>query len=283
MRGCDKFCAYCVVPYTRGRERSRNLESIIAEVHRLASEGVRELTLLGQNVNSYNDEGRDFSDLLAAVADAEPGMRIRFTTSHPQDMSDTLIDTIASRRNLCNTIQLPVQSGSNRILAAMKRDYTREHYRGLVEKIRAAMPDATITTDFIAGFPGETEEDHEDTLALMREVRFDSAFMFKYSPRENTRAWDFGDDVPDDVKTRRLNDIIVLQHRIALERNRAMIGTEEEILLEGPSRRSDADWVGRTDGNKPVIVPFDGFTAGQLLRVRITDASSATLFGELPA
>jgi tRNA-2-methylthio-N6-dimethylallyladenosine synthase len=279
MRGCNNFCAYCVVPYTRGRERSRDLKSIVAEAGKLSAGGYRELTLLGQNVNSYNDNGSDFADLLSAVAAVDRSMRVRFTTSHPRDMSMKLIETIAAHENLCESIQLPVQSGSNRVLNAMNRGYSREQYLERVGSIRSVMPNASLTTDLIAGFPGETDEDHEQTLDLMRQVRFDGAFMFKYSPRENTKAWDLGDDIPDDLKTRRLNDIIELQHRISRERNRAMIGARETILLEGPSKRNPDEWMGRTGGNKPVIVADNGYIAGQYIDVEITGATSATLFG----
>jgi tRNA-2-methylthio-N6-dimethylallyladenosine synthase len=279
MRGCNNFCAYCVVPYTRGRERSRDLKSIVAEAGKLSAGGYRELTLLGQNVNSYNDNGSDFADLLSAVAAVDRSMRVRFTTSHPRDMSMKLIETIAAHENLCESIQLPVQSGSNRVLNAMNRGYSREQYLERVGSIRSVMPNASLTTDLIAGFPGETDEDHEQTLDLMRQVRFDGAFMFKYSPRENTKAWDLGDDIPDDLRTRRLNDIIELQHRISRERNRAMIGARETILLEGPSKRNPDEWMGRTGGNKPVIVADNGYIAGQYIDVEITGATSATLFG----
>ncbi len=279
MRGCDKFCTFCVVPFTRGRERSRTLEGVVHETETLVSRGFREVTLLGQNVNSYNDEGRDFADLLAAVAVVDPTLRVRFTTSHPQDMSDKLIDTIAGTDNLCAFIHLPLQSGSDRILELMNRTYSREHYMGRIARIRSAMPDAAISTDIIAGFPTETEDDHRATLEAMEAVRYDSAFTFKYSPRENTKAWKMGDDVPDDVKGRRLQEIIDLQRRHSYERNREMIGREEVILIEGPSKRSDREWMGRTDTNKSVILPRDGYEAGDLVRVRITSATSATLFG----
>lgn len=279
MRGCDKFCTFCVVPFTRGRERSRSLAGVVREAETLVARGFREVTLLGQNVNSYNDEGRDFADLLAAVAAVDPALRVRFTTSHPQDMSDKLIDTIAGTANLCAFIHLPVQSGSDRVLELMNRTYTRAHYMERIARIRAVMPDAAISTDIIAGFPTEKEDDHRATLEVMDEVRYDSAFTFKYSPRENTKAFRMGDDVPDDVKGRRLQEIIDLQRRHSYERNRALIGREEVILIEGPSKRSDREWMGRTDTNKSVILPRDGYEAGDLVRVRITSATSATLFG----
>ncbi len=280
MRGCDKFCTFCVVPFTRGRERSRSLDGVVREVAELAAKGFREVTLLGQNVNSYLDEGSDFADLLVAVAAIDPALRVRFTTSHPQDMSDKLIQAIADHANICSYIHLPFQSGSTRILELMNRTYTREHYLSLVGRIRQRIPGAALSTDVIAGFPTETEEDHRETLSLMEAVRFDGAYMFKYSPRENTKAWKMGDDVPDDVKGRRLEEIIELQRRISLELNRAAVGRTETILLEGPSKRSELEWIGRTDTNKSVIVTKGDFAVGDYIDARITSATSATLFGE---
>jgi len=278
MRGCDKFCTFCVVPFTRGRERSRSLDGVVGEVRDLVARGFREVTLLGQNVNSYLDEGRDFADLLVAVAAIDPALRVRFTTSHPQDMSDRLIAAIAQHENICNYIHLPFQSGSDPVLEAMNRTYTREHYLSLVRKIRASIPHIALSTDIIAGFPGETEEDHQLTLSLLEEVRFDGAYMFKYSPREKTRAWKMGDTVPDDVKGRRLEEIIDLQRRISYDINREQVGRVETILLEGPSKRSDQEWMGRTGTNKTVIVPRSDYQAGDTVQVRITSATSATLF-----
>ena len=281
MRGCDKFCTFCVVPFTRGRERSRTLSGVVGEVQDLASRGFREVTLLGQNVNSYRDGDADFADLLRAVAAVDPMLRVRFTTSHPQDMSGKLISAIAETENICSYIHLPFQSGSNRILELMNRTYTREHYIGLVRRIKEEIPVVAMSTDIIAGFPTETEDDHRETLELIREVRFDGAYTFKYSPRENTHAWKMGDDVPDDVKGRRLEEIISLQRAISLEMNRDMMGRTERILIEGPSKRSDAEWMGRTDGNKTMIVPKGNFAVGEYLDVRITGSTSATLFGEV--
>jgi tRNA-2-methylthio-N6-dimethylallyladenosine synthase len=279
MRGCDKFCTFCVVPFTRGRERSRSLDGVVGEVRDLVAKGFCEVTLLGQNVNSYMDDERDFADLLRAVADIDPGLRVRFTTSHPQDMSDRLIAAIAERDNICNYIHLPFQSGSDTVLEAMNRTYTRAHYLDLVRKIRAAIPDVALSTDVIAGFPDETEEDHLQTLSLIEEVRFDGAFMFKYSPREKTRAWKMGDTVPDDIKGRRLEEIIDLQRRISYDLNREQVGKTDTIMLEGPSKRSDSEWMGRTGTNKTVIIPRGAYTPGETLRVRIDSATSATLFG----
>lgn len=283
MRGCDKFCTFCVVPFTRGRERSRTLDGVVHEVRELATRGFREVTLLGQNVNSYSDGDHDFSDLLSAVAAVDAQLRVRFTTSHPQDMSDRLIEAIAAHDNICSYIHLPFQSGSDRVLELMNRTYSRAHYLALVRRIRERIPGVSLSTDIIAGFPTETERDHEDTLSLLEEVRFDGAFMFKYSPRENTRAWKMGDDVPDQVKGRRLEEIISLQRRISYEINQSLIGTCERILLEGPSKRSDEEWMGRTDTNKSVIIPRGKFSAGDYADVRIHSATSATLFGNITA
>jgi tRNA-2-methylthio-N6-dimethylallyladenosine synthase len=279
MRGCDKFCTFCVVPFTRGRERSRTLSGVVQEITDLASRGFREVTLLGQNVNSYIDGTHDFADLLVAVADIDSRLRVRFTTSHPQDMSDRLIAAIAGHENICNYIHLPFQSGSNRILELMNRTYTREHYLDLVRKIRAAIPDVALSTDVIAGFPTETDEDHAETLSLIEEVRFDGAYMFKYSPREKTRAWNMGDSVPEDVKGRRLEEIIDLQRKISYEINKRSIGSMENVLLEGPSKRSEEEWMGRTGTNKTVIVPRGSFEPGETVDVIINSATSATLFG----
>ncbi len=279
MRGCDKFCSFCVVPFTRGRERSRSYESIIGEVNALSSKGFREVTLLGQNVNSYADAGHDFADLLRGVADVDPAMRVRFTTSHPQDMSRNLIDTIAAHANICKYIHLPVQSGSDRILRLMDRSYTVEHYLRLIGAIRRAMPDVSLSTDVIAGFPTETEDEHAETLALMKEVGFDGAFMFKYSPRENTPAFAMKDDVSDEIKTRRVTEIIEMQNEISATKNRALIGRTVEVLVEGESRKSSDEWQGRTDGNKMVIFPKSTAAAGAYRRVTIERANSATLFG----
>jgi tRNA-2-methylthio-N6-dimethylallyladenosine synthase len=281
MRGCDKFCTFCVVPFTRGRERSRPLTGVLREVEELLERGFREVTLLGQNVNSYSDEHGDFADLLIAVADVDPALRVRFTTSHPQDMSDKLIRAIADHDNICSYIHLPFQSGSDRILDLMNRTYTRAHYLDLVARIKQTIPGVALSTDVIAGFPTETDTDHRDTLSLMEEVRFDGAYMFKYSPRENTKAWKMGDDIPDEVKGRRLEEIIELQRRISLEVNRNAVGRTESILLEGPSKRSEAEWIGRTDTNKSVIVAKGDFSTGDYVNVRITSATSATLFGEV--
>lgn len=281
MRGCDKFCTYCVVPFTRGRERSRALDSIVDEVKNLESRGFKEVTLLGQNVNSYFYEEKDFADLLAASAKAAPSMRIRFTTSHPQDLSDKLLYTIAEHENVCNYIHLPVQSGSNRILELMNRTYTIEHYLNLIDKARKIIPNVSFSTDIIAGFPTETDEDHNATLEVMRAVRYDGAYMFKYSPREGTKAFQMNDDVPDEIKTKRLNEIIDLQQKVSWEINQSLIGQEETILIESLSKKSEDFYSGRTDSNKICIVPkSENFSIGDYVRVKINRATSATLFGE---
>jgi len=280
MRGCDKFCTYCVVPFTRGRERSRKLGSVVDEVLQLSDRGFREVTLLGQNVNSYYDELHDFSDLLAACAEVDNGMRVRFTTSHPQDFSDKLLYTIAEHKNICNYIHLPVQSGSNRILDLMNRSYTVEHYLQIIEKAKKIIPGVTFSTDLIAGFPTETVEDQNMTLELMKAVEYDGAYMFKYSPREGTKAFKMEDDVPEEVKGARLQEIIDLQLDISLKINRNLIGTRDTVLVEGFSKKSDKFLAGRTDTNKLVIFEsVNGFKPGDYVELEIYKATSATLFG----
>lgn len=282
MRGCDKFCTYCVVPFTRGRERSRSLESIVKEVEHLSAKGFREVTLLGQNVNSYDDNGNDFADLLAAVASVDTGIRVRYMTSHPQDFSDKLLYTIAAHENLCNYIHLPVQSGSNRILELMNRTYTVEHYLTIIEKAKKIIPGVSFSTDIIAGFPTETLEDHLMTLDLMEKVKYDGAFMFKYSPREGTKAFRMGDDVPEEVKSKRLQQIIEIQHRHSLELNTKLIGKTEKVLVEGFSKKSDKFFAARTDSNKIVVIPIqDGIVEGDYVEVKIDRVTSGTLFGEV--
>lgn len=287
MRGCNNFCSYCIVPYTRGRERSRPVDSILGEVADLRAKGYREVTLLGQNVNSYSYTDADgrvtgFADLLAAVAAAAPDMRVRFTTSHPKDLSDEVIGIIASHANICNHIHLPVQSGSNAVLAAMNRKYTREWYLDRVAAIRRAIPDCTITTDMFTGFSGETEEDFGQTLSLMREVGFDGAFMFKYSERPGTLASrSMPDNVAEEIKIERLNRMIALQNELSAASNRRDIGREFDVLVEGISKRSTEQLVGRTEGNKACVLPRGGISVGQTVRVKVVDATSATLICEL--
>ena len=282
MRGCDKFCTFCVVPFTRGRERSRSLGSVVEEVRQLSDRGFKEVTLLGQNVNSYSDNGYDFADLLAACAEVDGSVRIRFTTSHPQDLSDKLLYTIAEYKNICNYIHLPVQSGSDRILELMNRTYTIKHYLNLIDKTRKIIPGVSFSTDIITGFPTETYDDHLKTLEVMKEVKYDGAYMFKYSPREGTKAFRMNDNVTDETKTKRLQEIINLQQQISLELNQKIIGTKETVLLEGFSKKSDQFLSGRTDSNKVVIVPFkERIKAGDYVTVKINRATSATLFGDL--
>lgn len=280
MRGCDKFCSFCVVPYTRGRERSRPLEGVIREVKQLRDEGFKDVTLLGQNVNSYVSEKSDFADLLEACAKAVPDIRLRFTTSHPQDLSLKLIETIANYDNLCNYIHLPVQSGSDRVLELMQRSYTIDHYMKIMDNIKKLIPDVSLSTDIITGFCTETEEDHKMTLEVMKEVRYDGAYMFKYSPREKTKAWKMDDDVDEETKTRRLVEIVELQRDISEEKNRETVGKEFEVIIEGISKKSDKMLFGRTDGNKTVIIPLNDAKPGDKIMVKVNRANSATLFGE---
>jgi tRNA-2-methylthio-N6-dimethylallyladenosine synthase len=279
MRGCDKFCTFCVVPFTRGRERSRSLKGVVREVQYLVDHGFKEVTLLGQNVNSYHDDVNDFADLMAAVAQIDRSLRVRFTTSHPQDMSEKLIRTIAEHDNICKYIHLPVQSGSDRILKLMNRTYTRGEYLSLVERIKRLIPGVSLSTDIIAGFPTETRADHEQTLDVIREVEYDGAFTFKYSPRENTKAWHMGNDVPDPVKIERLNEIIELQREISYKKNQREVGRIMEVLVEGESKKSVLDFSGRTDTNKTVVFPKGSVKVGEYVNVRIERANSATLFG----
>lgn len=278
MRGCDKFCTFCVVPFTRGRERSRSLESIVDEVRLLSERGFKEINLLGQNVNSYQDDSFDFADLLYAVSKVDKQMRVRFTTSHPQDFSDKLVRTIAENENICNYIHLPVQSGSNRILQLMNRTYTVKHFLKLVEKARIEIPSVSFSTDIITGFPTETDDDHQMTMDLMKEVQFDGAFMFKYSARENTKAWNLGDDVAEEIKSIRLREIIEQQQKISYEINQTLIGKTFEILIEDLSKKSEDFYMGRTDTNKIVIVPKGDLRIGDYCLVKIERANSATLF-----
>lgn len=286
MRGCNNFCSYCIVPYTRGRERSRELQSILNEVDDLRRRGFKEVTLLGQNVNSYrfvDADGMvtDFPRLLATVAEFAPEMRVRFTTSHPKDMSDETIDVIAAHPNICRHIHLPVQSGSNAVLRAMNRKYTREWYLGRIEAIRSRIPECGISTDLFTGFHGETEADFQLTLELMREARFDSAFMFKYSERPGTlAARTMPDNVPDEVKTERLNRMIALQNELSAASNLADVGKTFEVLVEGFSKRSREQLMGRTSQNKAAVFPRGDHKKGDFVRVRVVGASSATLLCE---
>ncbi len=287
MRGCDKVCSYCIVPYTRGRERSRMPQSILNELESLKQKGFKEVTLLGQNVNSYRffgNEGTivDFPALLEMVAQAAPEMRIRFTTSYPTDMTDETLEVIAKYDNLCKFIHLPVQSGSSRMLDVMKRKYDRQWYLDRIEAIKRIIPGCGISTDIMCGFHSETEEDHLETLSLMKEVCFDSAFMFKYSERPGTfAARKLEDNIPEDIKIKRLQEIIDLQNQCSLESNKRDIGKVFEVLIEGFSKRSKEQLFGRTSQNKVVIFDKGNHRIGELVKVRVTDNTSATLFGEV--
>lgn len=286
MRGCNNFCHYCIVPYTRGRERSRDIESILTEVKDLEARNYKEVTLLGQNVNSYRWEKDGevivFPELLRRVARAVPGMRVRFTTSHPKDMSDETLYVIAEEPNVCKQIHLPVQSGSNRILKLMNRKYTREWYLDRVAAIRRIIPDCGLSTDIFAGYCSETEEDHQESLSLMRECGYDSAFMFKYSERPGTYASKhLPDDIDEATKVRRLEELIALQNELSLAANTACIGKEYDVLIEGTSKRSREQLFGRTEQGKVAVFDRKGHHVGQTVRVRIVSASSATLKAEL--
>lgn len=285
MRGCDNFCTYCIVPYTRGRERSRDPESIVREVQRMAQEGYREVTLLGQNVNSYHWQSETgvsytFADLLRKVAEAVPMMRIRFTSPHPKDMKDETLEVMSLYPNICRHIHFPLQSGSNRILERMHRRYTREWYLERVERIREYMPDCGLSTDVFCGFSGETEEDFQETLEVMRLARLDSAFMFKYSERPGTYASrHLVDDVPEKVKVERLNRMIALQNELSLESNERDVGKSFEVLIEGYSKRSRDDFFGRTQQNKVIVFPKGHNQIGKLVTVRVERVTSATMIG----
>lgn len=286
MRGCDNFCHYCIVPYTRGRERSRDVDSILNEVRNLQQQGYKEVTLLGQNVNSYrfvNAEGQtvDFPQLLRLVAETAPTMRIRFSTPHPKDMSDATLRVIADVPNVCRHIHLPIQSGSDKVLKLMNRKYNVEWYLSRVKAIRELVPDCGLSTDIFVGFHGETEADHQESLRIMREVGYDSAFMFKYSERPGTYASKhLPDDVPEDVKIRRLNELIMVQNENSAIANRAEVGKVREVLVEGPSKRSREQLCGRTEQNKMVVFDKGNHHIGQYVQVRITGSTSATLLGE---
>ena len=286
MRGCDNFCHYCIVPYTRGRERSRDVDSILNEVRNLQQQGYKEVTLLGQNVNSYrfvNAEGQivDFPQLLRLVAETAPTMRIRFSTPHPKDMSDATLRVIAEVPNVCRHIHLPIQSGSDKVLKLMNRKYNVEWYLSRVKAIRELVPDCGLSTDIFVGYHGESEADHQESLRIMREVGYDSAFMFKYSERPGTYASKhLPDDVPEDVKIRRLNELIMVQNENSAIANRAEVGKVREVLVEGPSKRSREQLCGRTEQNKMVVFDKGNHHIGQYVQVRITGSTSATLLGE---
>lgn len=287
MRGCNNFCSYCIVPYTRGRERSRSVESILNEVNDLAAKGYKEITLLGQNVNSYNyqpegGEAIKFAKLLSIVAEAQPNIRFRFTSSHPKDMTDEILQTIARYPNICNHIHLAVQSGSNKVLKDMNRKYTREWYLDRIKAIRTFIPDCGISTDIFCGFSGETEEDHKMSLDLMRQAAYDSAYMFKYSERPGTfAARNMPDNVPEEVKIRRLNEIIALQGQLSAESNQRDLGKTFEVLIEGVSKRSTSDFCGRTQQNKMAVFPRGNHKVGDIVHVKVRETTLATLLCDL--
>lgn len=286
MRGCNNFCSYCIVPYTRGRERSRAVDSILNELKDLQAKGFKEVTLLGQNVNSYlykeEDKEVDFADLLSIVAEAAPEIRVRFSTSNPEDMSDKILEAMAAHKNICKHLHLPVQSGSSAVLKRMNRKYDREWYLDRIAAVKRIIPECGISTDVFCGFSGETLEDQEQTLSLMREVGFDSAFMFKYSERPGTFASrHYPDDIPEEEKIRRLNEIIALQNQLSLESNQRDLGKTFEVLVEGYSKRSREKMCGRTQQNKMIVFPKGNTKPGDLVMVRVSEATSATMLGEI--
>ena len=281
MRGCDKFCTFCIVPFTRGRERSRSMESIITEATQAVEDGFTEITLLGQNVNSYSHNEQEFHHLLEAVAQVRGLKRIRYTSPHPQDMTDDLLNTMLTHENICNYVHLPLQSGSDRILKRMNRTYSRDHFIQLAHRIREILPGVGISTDIIVGFPGETEFEFSDTLTVMEEVKFDSAFNFKYSPRPGTKASEYDDPIPEDIKQQRLEQIIDLQKRHTLERNLDLVGTIQTVLIEKESKMSSHQWAGRTDSNKWVIFDKEDVQIKDMVSIQIKKAKGITLHGEL--
>ena len=280
MRGCDKFCSFCIVPFTRGRERSRSVESIVEEVKKAVDQGFVEITLLGQNVNSYNFEGKSFSDLLLAVSDINGVKRIRYTSPHPQDINIELLEVMASRKNICNYIHFPMQSGSNEVLKRMNRTYTREHFYDMAMKIRKIMPNCGLSTDIIVGFPGETDEQFRETLDLMEAIKFNSAFTFKYSPRPYTKAEQFSDQISEQIKKIRLDEMLILQRKHTLELNQKMIGTFQQVLIEKESKKSNLHWAGRTDSNEWVIIEKNNSNIKDIVPVEISNATGVILHGK---
>jgi tRNA-2-methylthio-N6-dimethylallyladenosine synthase len=280
MRGCDKFCSFCIVPFTRGRERSRSVESVIEEVKKAVDQGFVEITLLGQNVNSYNFEGKSFSDLLLAVSDINGVKRIRYTSPHPQDINVDLLEVMASRKNICNYVHFPMQSGSNEVLKRMNRTYTREHFYDMAMKIREIMPNCGLSTDIIVGFPGETDEQFRETLDLMEAIKFNSAFTFKYSPRPYTKAEQFSDHISEDIKKSRLDEMLILQRKHTLELNQNMVGTFQQVLIEKESKKSNLHWAGRTDSNEWVIIEKNNSNIKDIVPVEISDATGVILHGK---
>ena len=280
MRGCDKFCSFCIVPFTRGRERSRSVESIVEEVKKAVVQGFVEITLLGQNVNSYYFEGKSFSDLLLAVSDINGVKRIRYTSPHPQDINIELLEVMASRKNICNYVHFPMQSGSNEVLKRMNRTYTREHFYDMAMKIREIMPNCGLSTDIIVGFPGETDEQFRETLDLMEAIKFNSAFTFKYSPRPYTKAEQFSDQISEEIKKIRLDEMLILQRKHTLELNQKMIGTFQQVLIEKESKKSKLHWAGRTDSNEWVIIEKNNSNIKDIVPVEISNATGVILHGK---
>ncbi len=281
MRGCDKFCSFCIVPFTRGRERSRSIDSIVQEAKQAVNEGFVEITLLGQNVNSYRIDGNEFPDLLGAVADIPGVERVRFTSPHPQDVNQDMLDVMASRKIICKSIHFPLQAGANRILRRMNRTYTKEHFLSLADQIRTTLPGVGISTDIIVGFPGETEQDFQETLDVMNHVKFDSAFTFKYSPRPWTKAAQYSDQVPEVEKQDRLERLIHLQKQHTLDRNRELVGSTQMVLVEKESKRSSLQWAGRTDSNKWVIFDKEDAEIKDIVPVHIAEAKGVSLHGSI--
>ena len=280
MRGCNKFCSFCIVPFTRGRERSRSVESIVEEVKKAVDKGFIEITLLGQNVNSYKYDGKSFSDLLLAVSDIEGVKRIRYTSPHPQDINVELLEVMASRKNICNYVHFPMQSGSNEVLKRMNRTYTREHFYDMAMKIREIMPNCGLSTDIIVGFPGETDEQFRETLDLMEAIKFNSAFTFKYSPRPYTKAEQFSEQISEDIKKARLDEMLILQRQHTLELNQEMVGSFQQILIEKESKKSNLHWAGRTDSNEWVIIEKNNSNIKDIVPVQIASATGVILHGK---
>ena len=280
MRGCDKFCSFCIVPFTRGRERSRSVESIVEEVKKAVDQGFVEITLLGQNVNSYNFEGKSFSDLLLDVSNIDGVKRIRYTSPHPQDINQELLEVMASRQNICNYVHFPMQSGSNEVLKRMNRTYTREHFYDMAMKIREIMPSCGLSTDIIVGFPGETDDQYRETLDLMEAIKFNSAFTFKYSPRPYTKAEQFSDQISEQVKKDRLDEMLILQRKHTLELNQKMVGSFQKVLIEKESKKSNMHWAGRTDSNEWVIIEKNNSNIKDIVPVEITGATGVILHGK---
>jgi tRNA-2-methylthio-N6-dimethylallyladenosine synthase len=280
MRGCDKFCSFCIVPFTRGRERSRDVKSIVTEVKKAVDQGFVEITLLGQNVNSYNFDGKSFADLLLTVSEIEGVKRIRYTSPHPQDINVELLDVMASKSNICNYVHFPMQSGSNEVLKRMNRTYTRERFYDMAMKIREIMPNCGLSTDIIVGFPGETDVQFRETLDLMDSIKFNSAFTFKYSPRPYTKAEQFSDQIDESVKKERLDEMLVLQRKHTLELNQKMVGSFQQVLIEKESKKSNLHWAGRTDSNEWVIVEKNNSNIKDIVPVEIVDATGVILHGK---